>query len=107
MKCWFPRLAGKSLLKIMKRWPSLISKCVLSLTENLRKPSSPEYVVLGSCAVLSTQTVLKHLTTVGFWQKEVYTYLHQLFLSYISFYVPGSEGIFFISAWDPFQVSLI
>ncbi|GLT79522.1 hypothetical protein SLA2020_510070 [Shorea laevis] len=56
-------LAGKSLLKIIKRWPSLISKCVLSLTENLRNPSSPEYEVLGSCAVLSTQTVLKHLTT--------------------------------------------
>ncbi|GMJ16016.1 proteasome activating protein 200 [Hibiscus trionum] len=56
-------LAGKSLLKIMKRWPSLISKCVLSLSENLRKPNSPEHAVLGSCAVLSTQTVLKHLTT--------------------------------------------
>ncbi|PPR91638.1 hypothetical protein GOBAR_AA29036 [Gossypium barbadense] len=55
-------LAGKSLLKIMKRWPSLISKCVLSLCENLRKPNSPEHAVLGSCAVLSTQTVLKHLT---------------------------------------------
>lgn len=55
-------LAGKSLLKIMKRWPSLISKCVLSLCENLRKPNSPEPAVLGSCAVLSTQTVLKHLT---------------------------------------------
>ncbi|XP_022716623.1 proteasome activator subunit 4 isoform X5 [Durio zibethinus] len=57
------RLAGKSLLKIMKRWPSLISKCVLSLSENLRKPNSPDHAVLGSCAVLSTQTVLKHLTT--------------------------------------------
>ncbi|EOY11857.1 Proteasome activating protein 200 isoform 1 [Theobroma cacao] len=56
-------LAGKSLLKIMKRWPSLISKCVLSLCENLRKPNSPDHAVLGSCAVLSTQTVLKHLTT--------------------------------------------
>ncbi|XP_022716631.1 proteasome activator subunit 4 isoform X11 [Durio zibethinus] len=57
------KLAGKSLLKIMKRWPSLISKCVLSLSENLRKPNSPDHAVLGSCAVLSTQTVLKHLTT--------------------------------------------
>ncbi|CAI0396888.1 unnamed protein product [Linum tenue] len=56
-------LAGKSLLKMIKRWPSLISKCVLSLTENLRNPAAPEYAVLGSCAVLSTQTVLKHLTT--------------------------------------------
>ncbi|KAM1341287.1 hypothetical protein ACFX2F_005761 [Malus domestica] len=55
-------LAGKSLLKMIKRWPSMISKCVLSLTENLRNPKSPEYAVLGSCAVLATQTVLKHLT---------------------------------------------
>ncbi|GAV74776.1 DUF3437 domain-containing protein [Cephalotus follicularis] len=55
-------LAGKSLLKMMKRWPSMISNCVLSLTENLRNPNSPEYAVLGSCAVLSTQTVLKNLT---------------------------------------------
>ncbi|KAF9673186.1 hypothetical protein SADUNF_Sadunf11G0122400 [Salix dunnii] len=55
-------LAGKSLLKMIKRWPSMISKCVLSLTEHLRNPSSPEYAVLGSCTVLSTQTVLKHLT---------------------------------------------
>uniref|UniRef100_A0A6N2L9H7 Proteasome activator Blm10 middle HEAT repeats region domain-containing protein n=1 Tax=Salix viminalis TaxID=40686 RepID=A0A6N2L9H7_SALVM len=55
-------LAGKSLLKMIKRWPSMISKCVLSLTEHLRNPSSPEYAVLGSCSVLSTQTVLKHLT---------------------------------------------
>ncbi|KAA8523501.1 hypothetical protein F0562_009924 [Nyssa sinensis] len=55
-------LAGKSLLKMMKRWPSMISKCVLTLTENLRNPNSPEHAVIGSCAVLSTRTVLKHLT---------------------------------------------
>ncbi|XP_011000362.1 PREDICTED: proteasome activator subunit 4-like [Populus euphratica] len=56
-------LAGKSLLKMIKRWPSMISNCVLSLTEHLQNPSSPEYAVLGSCTILSTQTVLKHLTT--------------------------------------------
>jgi proteasome activator subunit 4 len=55
-------LAGKSLLKLLKRWPSMISKCVVTLTENLHNPASPEYAVLGSCAVLATQTVLKHLT---------------------------------------------
>lgn len=42
----------------------MISKCVLTLTDNLRSSSSPEYAVLGSCAVLATQTVLKHVTTV-------------------------------------------
>ncbi|KAJ9173841.1 hypothetical protein P3X46_016937 [Hevea brasiliensis] len=56
-------LAGKSLLKMIKRWPSMISKCVLSLAENLQNPKTPENAVLGSCAVLSTQTVLKHLTS--------------------------------------------
>ena len=64
MNAMVPRLAGKSLLKMIKRWPSMISKCVLTLTENLRSSSSPEYAVLGSCAVLATQTVLKHVTTV-------------------------------------------
>ncbi|KAL8135505.1 hypothetical protein AgCh_010229 [Apium graveolens] len=56
-------LAGKALLKMMKRWPNIISNCVLTLTENLRNPKAPEYAVLGSCAVLGTQTVLKRLTT--------------------------------------------
>ncbi|XP_030548961.2 LOW QUALITY PROTEIN: proteasome activator subunit 4 [Rhodamnia argentea] len=55
-------LAGNSLLKMIKRWPSMISKCVLYLAENLQNPSAPEYAVLGSCAVLASQTVLKHLT---------------------------------------------
>ncbi|KAB1215015.1 Proteasome activator subunit 4 [Morella rubra] len=55
------RAAGKSLLKMIKRWPSIISKCVLSLTENLRDSSSPEHAVLGSCAILSSKKVLKHL----------------------------------------------
>lgn len=55
-------LAGKALLKMIKRWPLMISKCVLSLTDNLRNPNSPEHAVLGSCAVLSSQIVLKHLT---------------------------------------------
>jgi proteasome activator subunit 4 len=58
------RLAGKSLLKMIKRWPSMISKCVISLAENLQNPDSPECAVLGSCAVLTSQTILKHLTTV-------------------------------------------
>ncbi|XP_062170630.1 proteasome activator subunit 4-like [Alnus glutinosa] len=56
-------LAGKSLLKMIKRWPSMISKCVISLAENLQNPDSPECAVLGSCAVLTSQTILKHLTT--------------------------------------------
>jgi len=42
----------------------MISKCVISLTNNLQDPNAKEYTVLGSCSVLASQTVLKHLTTV-------------------------------------------
>ncbi|WOG97891.1 hypothetical protein DCAR_0417232 [Daucus carota subsp. sativus] len=55
--------AGKALLKMIKRWPNKISNCVLTLTVNLRNPKAPECAVLGSCAVLGTQTILKRLTT--------------------------------------------
>ncbi|XP_073225318.1 proteasome activator subunit 4-like [Cicer arietinum] len=56
-------LAGKALVKLIKRWPSMISKCVITLTNNLQDPNAKEYAVLGSCSVLGSQTVLKHLTT--------------------------------------------
>ncbi|KAK7387207.1 hypothetical protein VNO78_27798 [Psophocarpus tetragonolobus] len=56
-------LAGKSLVKLIKRWPSMIPKCVITLTNNLQDPNAKEYAVLGSCSVLASQTVLKHLTT--------------------------------------------
>uniref|UniRef100_M8CC88 Proteasome activator complex subunit 4 n=1 Tax=Aegilops tauschii TaxID=37682 RepID=M8CC88_AEGTA len=55
--------AGRSLTKMLKRWPSLISDCVLTLTENLRDSKALEHVVLGSCSILASQTVLRHLTT--------------------------------------------
>jgi hypothetical protein len=42
----------------------MISKCVFSLSENLRDPNSPEHAVLGSCAILTSKTVLRHLSTV-------------------------------------------
>ncbi|KAJ1393019.1 Proteasome activator Blm10, mid region, partial [Sesbania bispinosa] len=56
-------LAGKALVKLIKRWPSTISKCVITLTNNLQDPNAKECAVLGSCSVLASQTVLKHLTT--------------------------------------------
>ncbi|EEC80455.1 hypothetical protein OsI_22659 [Oryza sativa Indica Group] len=55
--------SGRSLTKLLKRWPSLISNCVLTLTDNLRDSKAPEHTVLGSCNILGTQTVLRHLTT--------------------------------------------
>ncbi|XP_077217554.1 proteasome activating protein 200 isoform X2 [Tasmannia lanceolata] len=54
-------LSVKALLKILKRWPSLIGKCVITLTESLRDAHTPEHAVLGSCVILSSQTVLRHL----------------------------------------------
>ena len=58
------RLAGKALMKMMKRWPSMISKFAITLTNNLQDPNAEEYAVLGSCSVLASQIVLKHLTMV-------------------------------------------
>ncbi|VAI73240.1 unnamed protein product [Triticum turgidum subsp. durum] len=58
-----PMYAGRSLTKMLKHWPSLISDCVLTLTENLRDSKALEHVVLGSCSILASQTVLRHLTT--------------------------------------------
>lgn len=43
----------------------MISKCVITLTANLSDRNAQEYAVLGSCAVLSSQTVLRHLTVVS------------------------------------------
>lgn len=104
------RLAGKALLKMMKRWPNIISKCVLTLTENLRNPKAPEYAVLGSCVVLGTQTVLKRLTTVGI----LYTLLSKNHLVFVvdKFYFYcfqnlGSKGIFFVSSWNSFKVTIM
>ncbi|XP_038972814.1 proteasome activator subunit 4 isoform X1 [Phoenix dactylifera] len=56
-------LAGRSLSKLLKRWPALIAKCVLTLTGNLRDPKAPEHAVLGTCTILAMQTVIRHLTT--------------------------------------------
>lgn len=63
---------------MLKRWPSLISDCVLTLTENLRDSKAPEHVVLGSCSILASPTVLRHLTTVRIFHN------HILYFSYIS-----------------------
>lgn len=102
------RLAGKALLKMIKRWPSMISKCVLTLTENIRNPNSPEYAVLGSCAVLATQTVLKHLTMVIILIKSTLHSFQKVIFSDISFIntLSGPKGILIFSPWDSFKVTL-
>ncbi|XLU61295.1 hypothetical protein S245_020504, partial [Arachis hypogaea] len=46
------RLAGKDLVKLIKRWPSVISKCVITLTNKLQDSNAEEYAVLGSEVIL-------------------------------------------------------
>lgn len=84
----------------------MISKCVFTLTENLRNPSSPEYVVLGSCAVLATQTVLKHLPVVMVQSKLLTAYFLRKKSYAISCVISGSKGVCFIYSWDSFKVTL-
>ncbi|KAL4371646.1 hypothetical protein AHAS_Ahas06G0186600 [Arachis hypogaea] len=57
------RLAGKDLVKLIKRWPSVISKCVITLTNKLQDSNAEEYAVLGSCSVLASQTDLKSFSS--------------------------------------------
>ena len=72
-------------MKLIKRWPSLISKCVITLTNNLQDLNAKEYAVLGSCSVLASQTVLKHLTTVIF-KDDVLKLFFWIFNSFMSHY---------------------
>ncbi|KAK8926304.1 hypothetical protein KSP39_PZI018786 [Platanthera zijinensis] len=55
--------AARSLAKMFKRWPPFVAKSVLIMSQHLSNPKTPEHVVLGSCAILSMKTVLRHMTT--------------------------------------------
>ncbi|KAJ3694711.1 hypothetical protein LUZ60_000088 [Juncus effusus] len=55
--------AARTLMKLLKRWPSLTGKCVLTLTGQLKDPKAKEHLILGSCSLFGTKTVLRHLTT--------------------------------------------
>ncbi|KAG6521471.1 hypothetical protein ZIOFF_018592 [Zingiber officinale] len=54
-------LARRPLSKMLKRWPSLVSKLVLTPTAKLQDSKDPKHLVLGCCSVLSTETVSRHL----------------------------------------------
>lgn len=56
--------ARRSLSRMLKRCPSLISKFVTVLAHKLCDQKTPEHVVLGSCKLLSDATVIRHLNTV-------------------------------------------
>lgn len=84
------------------------SKCVVTLTNNLRDANAEEYAVLGSCSVLASQTVLKHLTTVII-ENDVIIFLFYFFrqiyfLSLTISYTSGSKVILFIYLGDSFKV---
>ncbi|XP_015944293.2 proteasome activator subunit 4-like [Arachis duranensis] len=84
-------LAGKALVKLIKRWPSVISKSVITLTNKLQDSNAEEYAVLGSCSVLASQTVLKQLTTKA---------INELFVKYNIQFSGVSKSFFRISDKD-------
>ncbi|KAG6518571.1 hypothetical protein ZIOFF_022051 [Zingiber officinale] len=57
-------LARRPLSKMLKRWPSLVSKLVLTPTAKLQDSKDPKHIVLGCCSVLSTETVSRHLAVI-------------------------------------------
>lgn len=64
-------LARRSLARMFKRCPSLVSKFVTILAHKLCDRKTPEHVVLGSCKLLSDATVIKHLNTVHLFQNFI------------------------------------
>ncbi|KAJ3677567.1 hypothetical protein LUZ60_003291 [Juncus effusus] len=58
-------LAVKTVCRILKRYPSLISNCMVILAEKLRNKKTEEHEVLGSCKLLSSNILLRHLNTDG------------------------------------------
>ncbi|KAJ3677568.1 hypothetical protein LUZ60_003292 [Juncus effusus] len=58
-------LAAKSVSVMLKRYPSLISNCVIILSEKLRDKKTAEHEVLGSCMLLSSNILRRHLNTDG------------------------------------------
>ncbi|RYR68250.1 hypothetical protein Ahy_A03g014735 [Arachis hypogaea] len=82
---------GKALVKLIKRWPSVISKCVITLTNKLQDSNAEEYAVLGSCSVLASQTVLKQLTTD---LKSFSSFIMAILSRYFHFHFPDFQQLF-------------
>ncbi|XP_057863518.2 proteasome activator subunit 4 isoform X2 [Cryptomeria japonica] len=55
------QMAGKSLIKLLKRFPSLIKYCMPKLTASLENSGTPEHAALGACAILQSRTVMRHI----------------------------------------------
>uniref|UniRef100_A0A0D6R2L6 Proteasome activator subunit 4 n=1 Tax=Araucaria cunninghamii TaxID=56994 RepID=A0A0D6R2L6_ARACU len=54
-------IAGKSLMKLLKRFPTLIKYCMPKLTSSLGNSGMPEHVALGACAILQSRTIMRHI----------------------------------------------
>lgn len=53
--------AGKSLVKMLKRFPSLVKDCMPKLTTSLGTPGISENAALGACTVLRSRAVMMHI----------------------------------------------
>nr|PNR33085.1 hypothetical protein PHYPA_025028 [Physcomitrium patens] len=53
--------AAGSLLKVMKRFPSLVKECMPMLTSSLQDPAAIEDSALGACQILSSRSIIRHL----------------------------------------------
>ncbi|MCO5560813.1 hypothetical protein L7F22_014433 [Adiantum nelumboides] len=53
--------AGRNLKNMLQRYPSLVKKCMPLLTKTLRDPIATKESALGSCEILMSRPVIRHL----------------------------------------------
>lgn len=66
------RAAGDSLVKVMKRFPNLVKKCIPMLTSSLQDTGAIEETAIGACQILTSRSVLRHLLQVGICFKRMH-----------------------------------
>ncbi|XP_024522024.1 proteasome activator subunit 4 [Selaginella moellendorffii] len=53
--------AGASLKKMLKRYPPLVKSCMPTLASSLQDADAMEHSALGSCSILASRPVLRHI----------------------------------------------
>eukprot|EP00250_Pteridium_aquilinum_P022210 c25325_g1_i2 orf=249-5699(+) len=53
--------AGRNLKNMLQRYPSLVKKCMPLLTKTLQDPKATKESALGSCEILMSRPVIRHL----------------------------------------------
>ncbi|MCO5605356.1 hypothetical protein L7F22_059539 [Adiantum nelumboides] len=71
------KMAAASLRKVFKRFPSSMNEQLPELLNSLKDPLVPEHAALGSCDVLASRTISRHLT-------EDFGFLSSFFLAILS-----------------------